>query len=121
MTGFSPTWTVYEIVNKNELFLPMLQYSWGKLASVRKSPRCPMNTLVMTGYLTRQLNFGRVLFCAFFDHDDVEFHKKRKKRTRLISSHAWSKRIYHTTKRFRFIKNQELIVYFESRERKLCS
>ena len=51
MTGFSPTWTVYEIVNKNELFLPMLQYSWGKLASVRKSPRCPMNTLVMTGYL----------------------------------------------------------------------
>ena len=51
MTGFSPTWTVYEIVNKNELILPMLQYSRGKLASVRKSRRCPMNTPVMTGYL----------------------------------------------------------------------
>ena len=52
-------------------------------------------------------------FALFFDYDDVEVHKKRKKRTRLISSHAWSKRIYHTSKRFRFIKNQERIVYFE--------
>ena len=51
MTGFSSTWTVYEILNKNEIILPLLQYSRGKLESVRKSPRCPMNTPVMTDYL----------------------------------------------------------------------
>ena len=51
MTGFSSTWTVYEILNKNEIILPLLQYSRGKLESVQKSPRCPMNTPVMTDYL----------------------------------------------------------------------
>ena len=33
MTGFSSKWTVYEIFNKNELILPMLQYSRGKLSA----------------------------------------------------------------------------------------
>ena len=70
-----------------------------------------MNTPAMTGYLIITyvlLTKPKVkitgfwpsfFFCVFIDQDDVEFHKKRK-RTRLISSHAWSKRIYHTTKRF---------------------
>ena len=49
LTGFSFAWTVYEIFMKNEIILPMLQYSRGKFASARKSPRCPMKTLAITG------------------------------------------------------------------------
>ena len=42
--GFSFTRTVYEIFNKNEIILPMLQYSRGKFASLRSrlaAPRTP--------------------------------------------------------------------------------
>ena len=67
-------------------------------------------------------------FSVFMDRDDVEVHKNGKKERGLcpsiLTEHAWSKRIYHTAKRFRFIKNQEWIVYFESRERRescVCS
>ena len=49
LTGFSFAWTVYEIFMKNEIILPMLQYSRGKFASARKSPRCPMKTPAIIG------------------------------------------------------------------------
>ena len=51
MLDFSFARTVYVIFKKNKIILPILQYSRGKFASVQKSPRCPINTLAMTGYL----------------------------------------------------------------------
>ena len=67
-------------------------------------------------------------FSVFMDRDDVRSIKTEKKNEAYVhlswTEHAWSKRIYHTAKRFRFIKNQEWIVYFESRERRescVCS
>ena len=84
-----------------------------------------MNTPVMTDYLIipyALLTKPKVkitgcwassFFVLFLTTTTLRSIKKWKKRTRVISSHAWSKRIYHTSKRFRFIKNQERIVYFE--------
>ena len=61
---------------------------------------------------------------VFMDRDDVEVHKNGKKQRGLypaiLPSMRGQKMIYYTPKRFRFIKNQERAVYFESRERKLC-
>ena len=61
---------------------------------------------------------------VFMDRDDVEVHKNGKKQRGLypviLPSMRGQKMIYYIAKRFRFIKNQEGAVYFESRERKLC-
>ena len=81
---------MYDTLNKKEIILPLMQYSRGKLASVRMSPRCPINTPVMTDYLINPyalLTKPKVKitgcwpspFLRFFDHDDVEVHKKTEK------------------------------------------
>ena len=78
---------------------------------------------------SRWLDIGRVLFLAFLWTEttlrSIKTEKKNEAYVHLSwTEHAWSKRIYHTAKRFRFIKNQEWIVYFESRERRescVCS